>query len=159
MYVGDDVKTQKLQVRGTPCKCCSRSQQRSSPGLRLRLTPRLVLILIARVWWISHSLITSALDNIWQSTSHTLLPFYKKLKNVSCEYNREWSKLNFASCVVHQTRSYNKFVWFLWTKPTIWLLILSFTQNIVRVFYVLSLWRILVGDSPGCCQGQQDDFP
>ena len=22
----------KLQVRGTPCKCCSRSQQRSSPG-------------------------------------------------------------------------------------------------------------------------------
>ena len=45
MYVYDDVKTQKLQVvRGTPCKCCSRSQQRSSPGLRLRLTPRLVLI-------------------------------------------------------------------------------------------------------------------
>ena len=36
--------------------------------------------------------------------------FYKKLKNVSCEYNREWLKLNFASCfascVVHQTRSY-----------------------------------------------------
>ena len=37
-------KTQKLQVRGTRCKCCSRSQQRSSPGLRLRLTPRIVLI-------------------------------------------------------------------------------------------------------------------
>ena len=32
--------------------------------------------------------------------------FYKKkLKNVSCEYNREWLKLNFASCVVHETRS------------------------------------------------------
>ena len=28
------------------------------------------------------------------------------LKNVSCEYNREWLKLNFASCVVHQTCSY-----------------------------------------------------
>ena len=32
----------KLQVRGTPCKCCSKSQQRSSPGLRLRLTALLV---------------------------------------------------------------------------------------------------------------------
>ena len=58
MYVYDDVKTQKLQVRGTPCKCCSSSQQRSSPGLRLRFTP--LLVLIERVWWISHSLITSS---------------------------------------------------------------------------------------------------
>ena len=41
MYVYD-VKTQKLQVRGTPCKCCNRSQERYSPGLRLRLTPLLV---------------------------------------------------------------------------------------------------------------------
>ena len=58
----------KLQeVRGTPCKC---SQQRSRPGLRLRLTA--LLVLIACVWWISRSLITSsALDNMWQSTSHT----------------------------------------------------------------------------------------
>ena len=40
----------------------------------------------------------------------------------------EWLKLNFASCVVHQTCSYNMF---LWTKRMIWLLILSFTQNIV----------------------------
>ena len=30
------------------------------------------------------------------------------LKNVSCEYDLfEWLKLNFASYVVHQTRSYN----------------------------------------------------
>ena len=29
-------------MRGTPCKCCSKSQQRSSPGLRLRLTALLV---------------------------------------------------------------------------------------------------------------------
>ena len=42
MYVYD-VKTQKLQVR-TPCKCCSRSQKRSIPGLRLRLTPLLAVI-------------------------------------------------------------------------------------------------------------------
>ena len=72
MYVYN-VKTQERQVRGTPCKRCSRSQQRSSPGLRLRLTP--LLVLMERVWWISHYLITSsALDilrGIWQSTSHT----------------------------------------------------------------------------------------
>ena len=30
------------------------------------------------------------------------------MKNVSCEYDLfEWLKLNVASCVVHQTRSYN----------------------------------------------------
>ena len=58
MYVYD-VKTQKLHVRGTPCTCCSRSQQRSSPGLQLRLTP--LLVLIEREWWVSHSLITSVL--------------------------------------------------------------------------------------------------
>ena len=45
----DNVKTEQLfvfflQVRSTPCKCCSRSQQRSSSGLRLRLTALLVLI-------------------------------------------------------------------------------------------------------------------
>ena len=70
MYVYD-AKTRKLLVRGTPCKYCSSSQQRSSPGLRLRLTP--LFVLIARVWCMSHSLITSspALDNIWQSISHT----------------------------------------------------------------------------------------
>ena len=74
----------------------------------------------------------------------------------------EWLKLNFASCVVHQTRSHSKYqVWFSWTKRTIWLLILSFTQNIVRpcsMFYPYEGYR-QVGDSPGCCQGQQDDFP
>ena len=34
--------------------------------------------------------------------------FLRKLKDVSCEYDLfEWLKPNFASCVVHQTRSYN----------------------------------------------------
>ena len=37
-----------LQVRGTPCKCCSRSHQRSSPGLGLRSTA--LLVLMERVW-------------------------------------------------------------------------------------------------------------
>ena len=36
--------------------------------------------------------------------------FFLRLKNVSCEYDLlEWLKLNFASCVVHKTRSYNMF--------------------------------------------------
>ena len=63
-------KSMYVQVR-TPCKCCSRSQQSSSPGLRLRLT--VLIVLIERVWWISHSLITSssALFDTWQSTFHT----------------------------------------------------------------------------------------
>ena len=81
--------------------------------------------------------------NGWNST---FFVFYKKLKNVSCEYDRpcvtEWLKLNFASCVVHQAGMFIRIIWFLWTKRTIWLLILSFTQNIVRACYVLSLWRI-----------------
>ena len=69
----DNVKTKKtggknLQVRSTPCKCCSRSRQRSSPGLRLRLTA--LLVLIERVWLISHSIFTSTFD-IWQSTFNT----------------------------------------------------------------------------------------
>ena len=53
----------------------------------------------------------------------------------------EWLKLNFSSCVVHQTRSNNMFLRTI-NKPTMWLLILSFTKNRSRVFYVLSLWRI-----------------
>ena len=73
MYVRVWCKKKKLQVRGTPCKCCSRSQQRSSPGLRLRLTP-LLLVLIERVWWISHSLITSSATlDMTKHISHTHL--------------------------------------------------------------------------------------
>ena len=34
--------TRYVRIWGTPCKCCSRSQQRSSPGLRLRWTPKSV---------------------------------------------------------------------------------------------------------------------
>ena len=60
-----------LQVPGTPCKCCSRSQQRSSPGLRLGETALLVLIELVRR--ISHYLITSfsALDILRSSKNHT----------------------------------------------------------------------------------------
>ena len=72
-----DIKTQKLQVRGTPYKCYSRSQQRSSPGLRLGLTP--LLVFIECVWWISHSLITSSAFDIYDKAHFTHLG-WKKLQ-------------------------------------------------------------------------------
>ena len=49
----------------------------------------------------------------------------------------------------------------LWITSTTWLLILSSTSFMVgrsRVFYMYSSRKIWVGDSPGCYQGQQDDF-
>ena len=57
-------------------------------------------------------------------------PVYKKLKNVSCECDRlnGWNSTLQAAWYIRRVR----IIWFLWTKPTIWLLILSFTQNIVR---------------------------
>ena len=56
--------------------------------------------------------------------------FYKKLKNVSCEYDRVngWNSTLLAAWYIR----YVRIIWFLWTKHTIWLLVLSFTQNIVR---------------------------
>ena len=56
--------------------------------------------------------------------------FDEKLKNVSCEYNRlnGWNSTLQAAWYIRHVR----IIWFLWTRPTIWLLILSFTQNIVR---------------------------
>ena len=67
-------------------------------------------------------------DQIW---------FYKKLKNVSCEYDRlnGWNSPLQAAWYIRHVR----IIWFLWTKPTMWL-ILSFTRNIVRacsMFYHL----------------------
>ena len=56
----------------------------------------------------------------------------KKLKNVSCEYhslNGCNSTLQAAWYIRHV-----RTIWFLWTKHTIWLLVLNFTQNIVRAF-------------------------
>ena len=59
------------------------------------------------------------------------ITFYKKLKNVSCEYSRlnGWNSTLQAAWYIRRVR----IIWFLWTEPTIRLLILSFTQNIVRV--------------------------
>ena len=66
--------------------------------------------------------------------THVLF-FNKKLKNVSCEYNRlnGWNSTLQAAWYIRRVR----IIWFLWTKPTIWLLILSFTQNIVRACSML----------------------
>ena len=63
--------------------------------------------------------------------------FYKKLKNVRCEYDRlnGWtSTLQAAWYIRHVCWTFLFYIsfitWFLWTKPTIWLLILSFTKNV-----------------------------
>ena len=57
--------------------------------------------------------------------------FYKKLKNVSCEYDRlnGWNLTSQAARYIRHVRwtclFYISFIiWFLWTKPTMWLLIL-----------------------------------
>ena len=68
--------------------------------------------------------------------------FYKKLKNVSCEYDRVngWNSTLLAAWYIR----YVRIIWFLWTKHTIWLLVLSFTQNIVRacsMFYPCEGYR------------------
>ena len=56
--------------------------------------------------------------------------FNKKLKNVSCEYDRVngWNSTLQAAWYIRHVR----IIWFLWTKRTIWWLMLSFTQDIVR---------------------------
>ena len=77
--------------------------------------------------------------------------FNKKLKNVSCEYDRLNgcnSTLQAAWYVRHVRWTclfYSSFIiWFLWTKPTILSLILSFTQKLVRacsMFYPYEGYR------------------
>ena len=68
--------------------------------------------------------------------------FYKRLKNVSCEYDRlnGWNSTLQAAWYIRHVR----IICFLWTinKPTIRLLKISFAKYRSRVFYVLSLWRI-----------------
>ena len=79
--------------------------------------------------------------------------FCTKLKNVSCEYDRlnGWNSTLQAAWYIRHVRwtclfytlsiSFTKC--FLWTKPTIWLLIQGFTRQNVRAgFFVLSLWRV-----------------
>ena len=61
--------------------------------------------------------------------------FYEKSKSVSCEYDRlnGWNSTLQAAWYIRHVR----ITWFLWTKPTIWLLILSFTQSIFRACSML----------------------
>ena len=108
-----------------------------------------------------------------------------KLKNVSCENDllNGWNSTFQAAWYIRHVRwacllytlvfhlqyevlwyvlyseyfTYNIMIWCLWTKPTISFTFFSGGRS--RVSYILSSWRIQVGDSPGCCQGQQDDFP
>ena len=78
--------------------------------------------------------------------------FYKKLKSVSCEYDRlnGWNSTLQAALYIRRVRwtclFYILFViWFLWAKPTTWLLIpgMQFHKKIrSRVFYVFSVWKM-----------------
>ena len=78
----------------------------------------------------------------YRRTSLCLCGLHKKLTNVSCEYKRlnGWNSTLQAAWYIRRVR----ILCFLWTKPTIWLLILSFTQNIVRacsMFYPYEGYR------------------
>ena len=69
-------------------------------------------------------------------------PFDKNFKNVRCEYDR-LNGLNSTLQAAWYIRRV-RIICFLWTKPTIWLLVLSFTQNIVRacsMFYPYEGYR------------------
>ena len=61
----------------------------------------------------------------------TMVQLYKKFKNVSCEYNRldGWNPTMQAAWYINRGR----IIWFLWFKHPIWLLILSFTQNVIKL--------------------------
>ena len=70
--------------------------------------------------------------------------FVKSFKYVSCEYDRlnGWNSTLQAvwyirhvrwTCLFYTGTSF--IIWFLWSKPTILLLMLSFTKNRSRVFY------------------------
>ena len=68
--------------------------------------------------------------------------FYKKLKNVSCEYDRlnGWNSTLQAAWYIRHVR----IICFFLTKPTMWLLLLSFTQKIVpacSMFYPYEGYR------------------
>ena len=99
----------------------------------------------------------STLQSAWYNrhvrwTCLFYISFYQKMKNVSCEYDRlnGWnSTLQAAWCNRHVRWTclfcISFIIWCLWTKPTIWLLILSFanfTEDRSRVFHILSSWRM-----------------
>ena len=81
-------------------------------------------------------------DNIRVDVSPKMSNFIKSWKNVSCEYDRVngWNSTLQAAWYITHVR----IIWFLWTKRTMWLLVLSFTQNTVRacsVFYPYEGYR------------------
>ena len=84
---------------------------------------------VGRKWRPNPRVVTSSTqDRAW---GETILPFatedwWKVEKRQLWVQPFEWLKLNFA-WYIGRIRT----IWFLWTKPT-WLLMLSFTQNIVR---------------------------
>ena len=81
-------------------------------------------------WWEGNLLYYAEGKQIFRNVLSQTLLFYKKLKNVSCEYDRVngWNSTLQAAWYIRHVR----IIWFSWTTRTIWLLMLSFIQNIVR---------------------------
>ena len=88
----------------------------------------------------------------WLKLNFACCVIHEKIENVRiwCEHDRlrlnGWNSTLQAVWYIRHVRwtclFYTFIVWFLWTKPKLWLLILSFTKYRSRVFYVLSLWKI-----------------
>ena len=116
----------------SPTEYCCRERQNSS--FVLEYTSSRVLFLYAQ-------------QVGWFTTYYSCVYF---VKNGKCQLwlrLTEWLKPNFASCMVHQTHLlgvlilyfiYTSKYWFLWTKPTIWLFILSF----IFVFFMRLLPQV-----------------
>ena len=70
--------------------------------------------------------------------------FYKKLKNVSCEYDRlnGWNSTFFASCVVHQTRSLDVLILYL-----IYNMVVIHTSQWLLALYIHPIFRPMSTDT------------
>ena len=116
--------------RGLPTEDKAKMEMERNRGLNLEpslcsLQSLLHLFCVAMQLWFSAS--PWATEQLRDFDCERTVFFFLKLKNVSCEYDRlnGWNSTLQAAWYTRHVR----IIWFLWTKPTIWLLILSFTQN------------------------------
>ena len=86
--------------------------------------------------------LTADVFQLWRFS--TFFKSWKTSAVISYVYDRltmnGWNSTLQAACYIRHVR----IIWFLWTKPTIWWLILSFTQNIVgacSMFYPYEGYR------------------
>ena len=81
--------------------------------------------------------------DVFQLKKYTCYIFWGswKTSDVSTACLKGWNSTLQAAWYIKHVRT----IWFLWTKPTIWLLIPGiqfYTKYRPRVFHVLSVWRI-----------------